>query len=460
MIERDTKMKMEALLGPKYFSTRTEDLVLFSSDGTNVEGLRPDAVAWPSNTSEVSALVKLARESKTPVIPRGAGSTLSGGALPVDGGLVIVMTRLNRILEIDADNLVAVVEPGVVTSDFQAEVEKLGLFYPPDPASRDFSTLGGNAAENAGGTRAVKYGVTRDYVLGLEAVLGTGEIIRTGVRTAKGVVGYDLTRLLVGSEGTLGVITQLTLRLVPAPEAKETVVAYFGNLQDAAKTVAALTAARVVPATIEFMDRASIACVEEYLNLGLDLTAAAILLIETDGPAAQALAEAETASRLCLENGATAVGQAKTRQEAEDMWEARRAISPALFRVASGKMNEDIVAPRSRIPEMIERIEEIARKYDLSIINFGHAGDGNIHVNVMYDKHDPAQVEKAHEAVREIMEITLEMGGTISGEHGIGTAKRDFIEMEIGRQSMALQKRIKQAFDPDGVMNPGKIFPS
>lgn len=460
MITSDARREMEAALGSQYFSTRPEDLILYGSDATNQPQYRPDAVARPGSTEEVAQLIRAARRHAVPVVPRGAGSGLTGGALPLDGGLVCAMTRFNRIIEIDPDNLVAVVEPGVVTAAFQAEVEKVGLFYPPDPASRDFSTLGGNAAENAGGTRAVKYGVTRDYVLGLDVVLGTGETIHTGVRTAKGVVGYDLTRLLIGSEGTLGIITRLVLRLVPKPEAKETVVAYYADLADTARTVAAMTAARIVPATLEFMDRASINCVEDYLNQGLDRTAGGLLLIETDGPAAQARAEAELAVDLCRQCGAREVRLAADVDEAEAMWRARRAISPALFRVATGKMNEDVVVPRSRIPEMIRASEEIARKHGLQIISFGHAGDGNIHSNVMYDKDDPEQVVQAHEAVRALFAATLALGGTISGEHGIGETKRDFIDMEIQSESLALMKRIKAAFDPDGIMNPGKVFPA
>ena len=447
-------------MGEEFYSRRTEDLILYGSDGTKRTDLKPDAVARPGSTSEVASLLAVCNEYKVPVVPRGAGSGLTGGALPVAGGLVVVMTRFNRIIEIDTDNLVAVAEPGVVTSDFQKAAEAYGLFYPPDPASRDFSTLGGNAAENAGGTRAVKYGVTRDYVLGLEAVLGTGEIIETGVRTAKGVVGYDLTRVLVGSEGTLGIITRLILRLVPKPETTRTLAAYYHDLSAAARTVSALTAARIVPATLEFMDQAAISIAEDYLHLGIDPATKAMLLIETDGPQAQAQADAEAAARLCRENGAFEVKQAATAKEADDIWQARRALSPALFRTATGKANEDVVVPRSLIPEMIERIAGISDQRRLKIINYGHAGDGNIHVNVMFDRQNPEETSRAEAAVKDIMAVTLELGGTISGEHGIGTTKKEFIEMELSPASLALMRRIKKAFDPKGIMNPGKIFPS
>ncbi|MFH1137130.1 MAG: FAD-linked oxidase C-terminal domain-containing protein [Pseudomonadota bacterium] len=460
MINDEAKKEFSRITGPKFFSDRPEDLVLYASDGTNTKGLKPGAVIRPGNVQEISDIIKTARKYKIPVTVRGAGSGLTGGALPVPGGLILVMTRLNRILIVDQANLTAVVEPGVVTADFQDRVSALGLFYPPDPASREFSTLGGNAAENAGGTRAVKYGVTRDYILGLQAVLGTGEIVETGVITAKGVVGYDLTRLLVGSEGTLAVITRLNIRLVPLPEAKETVIAYYDTLAAAGKTVAALTAARIVPATIEFMDRASINCVEEYLHLGIDPNIGALLLIETDGPPRQALDEAEAVVRLCRETGALAVRRAETREEAETMWQARRALSPTLYRVAPGKMNEDVVVPRDKIPLMVERIEEIGRRLEVAIICFGHAGDGNIHVNVMYDPAVPGQPQKAEEAVKELMSRCLELGGTISGEHGIGTTKRNLIQMELKPAVLDLMHRIKSAFDPDEIMNPGKMFPS
>lgn len=460
MITLEAKGRLEALLGPNRFSTRPEDLILYGSDATNQPWHRPEAVARPGAAREVAALIKIAREYNIPVIPRGAGSGLTGGALPIAGGIVCAMTRFNRIIEIDPQNLVAVVEPGVVTSEFQTQAEQNGLFYPPDPASREFSTLGGNAAENAGGTRAVKYGVTRDYILGLEIVLGTGQIIQTGVRTAKGVVGYDLTRLMIGSEGTLGVITRLTLRLLPRPEARETLIAYFADLDAAARTVSALTAAGVVPATLEFMDQASINCVEDYLGLGLDRAAGGLLLIETDGSAAQARAEAGAALDLCRDNGAKEARRAGTESETEAMWRARRAISPALSRVASGKLSEDIVVPRSRIPEMLQRLSTISAGHDLQIISFGHAGDGNIHVNVMYDKNEAGRAAAAEETVRDILAAALDLGGTISGEHGIGTTKKAFIEMEIKPGVLDLMKRIKKVFDPDGIMNPGKVFPS
>ncbi|MBW2062548.1 MAG: FAD-binding protein [Deltaproteobacteria bacterium] len=459
MLDRKLYRRLEEILGPENISARVEDLHLYAYDGTGQVHL-PEAVAWPGTTAQVAALVTLAAEHGLPVVARGAGSGMTGGALPIAGGVVCVMTRFNRIIKIDTVNLTAVVEPGVITADFQAAVEKEGLFYPPDPASREFSTLGGNAAENAGGTRAVKYGVTRDYILGLEVVLGTGEIIQTGVQTPKGVVGYDLTRLLVGSEGTLGIITRLTMRLLPRPEAKETMLAFFARLSGAAETVAAITAARIIPSTLEFMDRASLDCVKDYASMEVDPRAGAMLLIETDGPLDQARAEAHTITDLCQKHGAQIVRQAKNSAEAEAMWQARRAISPALAKVATGKLNEDIVVPRSLIPDMIARLEDIGRHHGLNIINFGHAGDGNIHTNIMYDAKDQDQTAAAQAALKEVFSATLELGGTISGEHGIGITKAGFIGLEVKPAALALMKRLKTAFDPKGILNPGKIFPA
>jgi glycolate oxidase len=369
------------------------------------------------------------------------------------------MTHFNRIHEVNEVDLTAVVEPGVVTADFQAHVERLGLFYPPDPASREFCTLGGNAAENAGGVRAVKYGVTRDYILGLEAVLGSGEVVQTGVSTAKGVVGYDLTRLLVGSEGTLGVITKLILRLLPLPPAKETLAAYFSDMVQAGRTVAALTRARVIPAAMEFIDRPALDCVENYLRLGLDPRTRAMLLIETDGAVGQAKADAEVAMECCRQCGAFSVERAADRREAEKLWKARRALSPAMFQAAGGKANEDIVVPRSRIPEMLERIKALQDKHGLPFICFGHAGDGNIHVNIMYDPADPQAPVRVDQAAADLFRETLALGGTISGEHGVGLRKKPYIDLEIDRVGLAVMKRVKAALDPDGIMNPGKVFP-
>jgi len=349
-------------------------------------------------------------------------------------------------------------EPGVITAHFHREVEKAGLFYPPDPSSAEFSTLGGNIAECAGGPRAVKYGVTRDYVLGLKVVLPTGEIITTGVKTAKGVVGYDLTRLLIGSEGTLGIITEMTLKLISNPESVRTMTAVFHEVGTAAEAVSEIIRRGIVPRTIEFMDRASIVCVENYLKIGLPVDAGALLLIEVDGRVEEAESAINRLKELCMTLGAAAVVSAKTKEEAAVIWKARKAISPALFTYAPDKINEDIVVPRSRIPDMVRRIEEMKNKTGLTIVSFGHAGDGNIHFNIMLDKKNREEEKKAWAAVEELFDYTVELGGTISGEHGIGITKAPYMSKEVGRDAIELMKKLKSLFDPNGILNPGKIF--
>lgn len=450
--------KIEAIVGRKHVTTADEDLLCYAYDATN-RHFRPDAVAFPGNTDEVSAIMKVANESRFFVIPRGAGTGMSGGALAVQGGLVMVMTRFNRILEIDSNNLVAEVEPGVVTGHFQEMVEKQGLFYPPDPSSASFSTLGGNVAECAGGSRALKYGVTRDYVLGLEVILPAGEVIRTGVRTTKGVVGYDLTRLIVGSEGTLGIITRMVLRLLPLPEVVRTLSGVFGRIQDATGTVCEIVRCGITPRTVEYMDQAAIRCVEDYLKIGLPVDAGAMLLIEVDGSRSSADAAVQQLAAICDRAGAREIRVARSEQEAQDLWRARRAISPALFRLGPDKINEDIVVPRSRIPDMVQWIDELRKRTGLTMVTFGHAGDGNIHFNIMLDKRDEQALDKANAAVEELFRQTIAFGGTMSGEHGVGITKASYLDIEVGRSELALMKRVKAAFDPNGILNPGKIFP-
>src|SRR6056297_2929462 len=448
--------KIKAVVGSANCSRAKEDRLCYAFDATRRESL-PDAVAWPENAEEVARILQLANQHRFAVVPRGAGSGMSGGAIAVAGGLVLVMTRFKRILEIDTENLIARVEPGVVTGVFQQAVAEKGLFYPPDPSSADFSTLGGNVAECAGGPKAVKYGVTRDYVLGLEVVLPTGEIIHTGVKTAKGVVGYDLTRLLTGSEGTLGVITNLTLRLLPLPETVKTLTALYDRMETAAETVSEIIRRGIIPRTIEFMDNASIRCVENYLNMGLPEDVAAMLIIEVDGSAEAVREAAEAIHLLCMEMGARRVDSACSPEAAAQLWQARKSISPALYTLGPDKINEDIVVPRSRIPDMVRKIKSLSQSTGLTMVGFGHAGDGNIHFNIMLDKKDAAALEKANSAVEEIFDYTLELGGTLSGEHGIGISKAQYMGKEIAAPQLALMKRIKKAFDPAGILNPGKM---
>ncbi|MBI5886385.1 MAG: FAD-binding protein [Deltaproteobacteria bacterium] len=458
MLSESIKKELERIVGPANASFSKEDLVCYSYDATNAPHL-PEAVVFPGSAHEVSSILKLANSAAFPVVPRGAGSGFTGGSLPVEGGVVLSTERMKAIISIDTDNLTAIVEPGVVTWDFQQEVERLGLFYPPDPSSLKFSTIGGNIAECAGGPRAVKYGVTRDYVLGLEVVLPTGEIVQTGVVTTKGVVGYDLTRLMVGSEGTLGVVTKAVLRLVPLPEHAVTLQAVFPALRDAAAAVSGIIKARIVPSTLEMVDSVSTRCVEEYMNIGLPKEGS-FLLIEADGAKEAVAADIERIKNICMNNGATDIREATDKKAVKDLWKARRSISPALLRIKPDKLNEDVVVPRSRMVELITGIEDIAAAGGLLIACFGHAGDGNVHVNIMYDKRDSREAAAAGAAVTDVFSLTLKLGGTISGEHGVGVTKAPYLAMELSQPLIDAMAAIKKALDPNGVLNPGKIFPA
>jgi glycolate oxidase len=437
--------------------TSLETRICYSFDATGKKFL-PDAVAWPVNAEEVRQAVLLANRHRFPVVPRGAGSGFSGGSLPVHGGIVLSTERMDRILTIDAENLYAVVEPGVVTETLKAAAKARGLFYPPDPASLKFSTIGGNIAECAGGMSAVKYGVTRDYVLGLEAVLGSGELLHTGVATAKGVVGYDLTRMLVGSEGTLGVVTKATLRLLPHPEAAVTLLAFFPDNRHASDAVNAVVAARVTPSALEIMDRTAIDCVQAVAPAPLPEGTGSALLLEVDGTVDSTAREADLLTEACRAHGALEVRRASDARGRDELWKLRRSISPALRRVAPVKLNEDIVVPRSRLADMFSFLSDLAARKKVRIVNFGHAGDGNIHVNVMISGTDADETRRGEEAVEEVFRKTVEMGGTISGEHGVGISKAPFLEMEVGPLGVAVMKRLKECFDPNGILNPGKIF--
>lgn len=458
MIAKNIADQIRQIVGYENSYDDRETRICYSYDATNIKYL-PDLIVFPKNAQQISEILKLANKFNFPVIPRGAGTGFTGGTLPVEGGVILVLTKMNKILKIDPANLLAIAEPGVVTYDLQKEVEKIGLFYPPDPASLKSSTIGGNVAEGAGGPRAVKYGTTKDYVMGLEVVLPTGEIISTGVQTVKSVVGYDLTKLLVGSEGTLGVITKIILRLLPLPKAKRTMLAIFPTIESAANAVSQIISSKIVPTTLEFLDNACIRCVEDYLHMGLPIEAGALLIIEVDGAPEVLTGEIEEIEKVCQQNNALEIKVAKDNQEAEELWKARRAVSAAVVKLNPTKINEDITVPRSRVPDILRRVEEIAKRYNLIIVNFGHAGDGNIHVNVLIDKKKPGEEERAHEAVKEIFGATLDLGGTISGEHGIGITKAPYIAMELGDLGLEVMKRIKKAFDPNNILNPGKIFP-
>ena len=458
MMDKAIVRQITHIVGKENVVEDKETRICYSYDATNRTYL-PELIVFARTPQQISEILKLANQSHFPVIPRGAGTGFTGGTLPVEGVVVLVLTKMNKILQIDPENLLAIVEPGVVTYDLQQEVEKIGLFYPPDPASLKTSTLGGNVAECAGGPRAVKYGVTKDYVLGLEAVLPTGEIISTGVKTVKSVVGYDLTKLLVGSEGTLGVITKIILRLLPLPKAKRTMLAIFPTIEAAAKTVSQIISSRIIPTTLEFMDNATIRCVEDYLHMGLPVEAGALLIIEVDGAPEALQGEIEEIQKICQANQALETKVAKDNKEAEELWKARRAVSAAVVKLNPTKINEDVTVPRSKVAEILRQVEAISKKHNLIIVNFGHAGDGNIHVNVLIDRRKPGEEDRAHVAVKEIFKAARDLGGTLSGEHGIGITKAPYLTMELGDMGVEVMKRIKKSFDPNNVLNPGKIFP-
>lgn len=448
--------KIRKMMPGKVFTDK-EDIFCYGFDASSTEGV-PSAVIRPSSTSEVSEIASLAFETGTRLVPRGAGTGMTGGAVPIEDTVVLSFEGMNRIIDIDHKNMVAVVEPGVINQHLQEKLEEKNLFYPPDPTSMKFCTLGGNIAENAGGPRAVKYGVTKDYVLGLEVVLADGTVLNTGGITYKGVVGYDLTRLLVGSEGTLGIVTRIFLRVLPLPEEIATLLCTFSNIDDAAQTISAITSSSMIPRTLEFMDHQSISAVENYKTFGLPLDAEALLLIEVDGPHSVVSRDAERIADICSSfNGRVSV--ADDLFSKQRLWEARRAISPALYYLKPTKISEDIVVPRGMIPRMLQSLKNISEKYGLLIANFGHAGDGNIHVNIMTDKNNKDEYQKANDALKDIFRSTLDMGGTISGEHGVGLTKKQFIGMELSETSIGIMKSIKNIFDPKGILNPGKIFP-
>jgi len=458
MIPEHAIKEMEQIVGPSFLIRDPAGLEPYGADATKLSH-RPDAVVIPCSAQEISRLMLLANRVEFPVIPRGAGSGMSGGAVPVEGGLVISLERMNRILEIDPDNMVAKVEPGVITADLQQEVERFGLCYPPDPASIKISTIGGNVAECAGGLRAVKYGVTRDYVLGLQAVLPTGEILNTGVQTMKGVAGYDLTRLLVGSEGTLAIITQIILKLLPRPESKMTILAMFSHVEVAVKAVSYMIRSKVIPAVVELIDSRCIECLKDEIELSVPPHTGALLLIEVDGHRDAVKREASRVERVLKKWGALQIQIAKGEKEAQILWEGRRNLSPSLYKLRPHKISQDVVVPRSKMPALINFLGALEQEYGLPIPAFGHAGDGNIHVNVMLDKERPRELEKAKKIIELVFKRVIELGGTITGEHGIGMTKRKYLEMEIAPEAVNLMARIKRAFDPKGILNPGKVLP-
>ena len=449
--------ELAGIVGRDHVRTDDGALVAYARDATPLFHSRPEAVVLPGSTEEVAAVLRHATAHGIPVVPRGAGSNLCAATVPLAGGIVLVLTRLNQLLEISSGELLARAQSGVSTATLSAAAAAKGLLYAPDPGSHTVSTIGGNVATCAGGLRGLKYGVTRNYVLGLEAVLPTGEIIRTGGRLWKDVAGYDLTRLLTGSEGTLAVITEATVALLPAPAEAGTGVAYFDSLADASRAVTAVIGAGIVPATLEFLDRKCIRAVEEFAGLGLRQDAGALLLFGDDGPAATVAANLARIQDVCTQNGALEVTLAENVARSEALLEARRCSLPALSRLGSLTILEDATVPRHRMADMVDRIDAIAEKYDLRIATFGHAGDGNLHPTCVLDPDDTDGADRAHKAFAEIFAAAIGMDGTITGEHGVGAAKFPYLADRLGDDQMALLRRIKAAFDPAGILNPGKL---
>jgi glycolate oxidase len=459
MLSPPIGQELERIVGADHVRRDPASLAAYGTDALKI-GHPADLVILPGSTQEIAATARLCHEMRVPLVVRGAGTGYTGGAVPTSGGVVLCVERLNRILAIDDENLLAVVQPAVITGDLQAAVETRGLLYPPDPQSLKESSIGGNVAECAGGPRAFKYGVTKRYVLALEAVLATGEIIRTGSKAVKNVVGYDLTQLLVGSEGTLAIITEITLRLVPKPPSVATLRACFRDVAAAVGAVSELLRRRVVPATLELMDGDSLQAVVDYVGerLAPDGTGA-LLLLEVDGFPESVDAEAKRVADACRVAGAIEVLRAANAGEREALWRVRRETSYALRTIAGLKLNNDVVVPRGRVPALMALVERLRTTHRLRIPCFGHAGDGNIHVNIMVAPEDAEQVARAKQAVGELFEGVVALEGSISGEHGIGFSKAPYLRLELSPEVIALSKRVKAAFDPHGILNPGKIFP-
>jgi glycolate oxidase len=457
MIMKALTKEFESILGKDNVFQDETDRATYSYDAAVLDPALPSLVLRPTSSETLGKVVGLCNAHALPLTVRGAGTNLSGGTIPKAGGVVVLTNALNRILEINEEDLYAVVEPGVVTAKFAAAVEAKGLFYPPDPGSQAVSTLGGNVAENAGGLRGLRYGVTRDYVMGLEFFDVNGEIVKAGARTVKCVTGYNLGGLMVGSEGTLGVFDKIILKLIPMPPARKAMMAIFNDINKASETVSAIIAHRIVPVTLEFMDNFTIRAVEDFSRAGLPVDAAALLLIEVDGHPVQVEEDAEKVESLCRQMGAMSIRVAQDAAERDKVWEARRAALSALSRVKPTTVLEDATVPRSKIPAMIRSIEEIAKKFNLTLGTFGHAGDGNLHPTILTDKRDKKEWLRVEKAIEEIFNQALALGGTLSGEHGIGLAKAGFLIKETGRATLDFSARMKKALDPKNILNAGKM---
>src|SRR5881296_740146 len=450
--------QLRRILGEKNVLTAKEDLIPYSFDGTAALQEMPGCVVFTSSTSEVAEVLKLANETRTPVVTRGSGTGLSGGSVPSPDSIVLCTVKMDKILELDRANLTMLVEPGVTTLQVADAAAAAGLFYPPDPGSMKISTIGGNVAENSGGLRGLKYGVTRNYVMGLEVVLPNGEVLWTGNKCVKDVAGYSLKDLFVGSEGTLGVITKVLLRLIPKPQAKKTMVATFAQMDHAAEAVSAIIAAQIIPCTLEFLDRLTIHCVEDYAKIGLPMNCEALLLMETDGHPAVVSEEAAQMEEIARQNGSLEVRVARDEAEATKLASARRSAFSALARVSPTTILEDATVPRSELARMIRFVETVAKKYQLRIGTFGHMGDGNLHPTFLTDERQKEEMARVHQAFKEIFDEAIRLGGTITGEHGVGLAKKSFLPKFAGEVQMRVMRELRRVLDPNGILNPGKMF--
>jgi glycolate oxidase len=449
--------ELTRLIGPDLVLTAPEDLLVYAFDGTAALQQQPGCVVFARDTADIQAVLRLAQRTRTPVVTRGSGTGLSGGSLPVPGCIVLCTVRMNRILEVDRSNLTLLTEPGATTVQIAEAAAAVGLFYPPDPGSMKISTIGGNVAENSGGLRGLKYGITRNYVMGLEVVLPDGEILFTGNKCVKDVAGYSLKDLFIGSEGTLGVITRILLRLIPQPAAKQTLVATFDAMDAAAQTVSDIIAAKIIPCTLEFLDRTTLRCVEDYAKIGLP-DCEALLLMETDGHPAQVADEAARMEEIARANGCQQIRRAADEAEANALAGARRSAFSALARVAPTTILEDATVPRSELARMIRFVDQVAKKHRLRIGTFGHMGDGNLHPTFLTDERNTEEMHRVHQAFQEIFDEAIRLGGTITGEHGVGVAKKEFLPKFLGDASMRVMRGLRRELDPQGILNPGKMF--
>ena len=452
------KSVLKKIVGESKFLDSKEDRISYSYDGTPLQEQMPDAIIFPKDKEQLSEIVKICNKERISIVPRGSGTGLSGGSIPVENSIVITLNHWNKILEIDEANLTITVEPGVVTGKIHSETESRGLFYPPDPGSATICTIGGNIAENAGGIRGLKYGVTKDYVMGLEIVLPNGEQLKVGGKTVKNVAGYNLKDIFVGSEGTLGIITNAILKLIPFPEVTKTILVYFKKLEDAAHTVSEIIASKILPSALEFLDNTTIKCVEEYANLGLETDIEALLLIEVDGSKEVTEKESEKIFQICKKNNCSFVKVAQDYKEAVKLRAARRVAFTSLARVKPTTILEDATVPRSEIAKMILEINNIAKKYNVVFGIFGHAGDGNLHPTCLTDERNTEEIKRAEAAFEEVFDFAIKLGGTITGEHGVGLSKKRFLNKVTGDIGIEVMKTIKQSFDPNIIMNPGKVF--